>query len=426
MHFKELRDRAVRPNQQRIGGFFLAGLICLLQAACGGGSGDAPAAQLSAAPGTVTPTPATTMSGLSNVQDLSVEAGPANGVNLLYTSVTVCAPGDSASCKVIDHVLVDTGSTGLRVFSSLLPSSLKLLQQPAGNGAALVECTQFADGFSWGPIKVVDLKLGGEMVHGLPIQVIADPNFATVPSDCSSSGPSENTVRAFGSNGVLGIGNFLNDCGDGCAQRAIGGMYYACTAGSCVSTVVPVSQQVKHPVSLLTQDNNGVLIRLPAVPSPGASALAGTLIFGIGTQTNNGLGAARVYGLNPRNGTLSVSINGTTYANSFVDSGSNGYFFPFAGVPQCTSGFYCPASPLQIAAVVQGTNGNNAALAFTIDNADKLLNDNSGFRVLPTLGGSAFGAQTVDLGLPFFFGRSVYTAIEGMSTPGGPGPFVAF
>ena len=29
-------------------------------------------------------------------------------------------------------------------------------------------------------------------------------------------------------------------------------------------------------------------------------------------------------------------------------------------------------------------------------------------------------------GLPFFFGRSVFTAFEGKSTPGGPGPYVAF
>jgi len=31
-----------------------------------------------------------------------------------------------------------------------------------------------------------------------------------------------------------------------------------------------------------------------------------------------------------------------------------------------------------------------------------------------------------DWGLPFYFGRSVFTAIEGKATPGGPGPFFAF
>ena len=32
----------------------------------------------------------------------------------------------------------------------------------------------------------------------------------------------------------------------------------------------------------------------------------------------------------------------------------------------------------------------------------------------------------VDLGLPFFFGRNVFTAIEGKSTPGGTGPYSAY
>ena len=29
-------------------------------------------------------------------------------------------------------------------------------------------------------------------------------------------------------------------------------------------------------------------------------------------------------------------------------------------------------------------------------------------------------------GLPFFFGRTVFTAIEGQTTPGGVGPYFAF
>jgi hypothetical protein len=36
------------------------------------------------------------------------------------------------------------------------------------------------------------------------------------------------------------------------------------------------------------------------------------------------------------------------------------------------------------------------------------------------------GMGTFDFGLPFFFGRNVYTAIEGKSTPGGTGPFTAY
>jgi hypothetical protein len=31
-----------------------------------------------------------------------------------------------------------------------------------------------------------------------------------------------------------------------------------------------------------------------------------------------------------------------------------------------------------------------------------------------------------DFGLPFFFGRNVYVAIDGRSTPGGTGPYTAY
>jgi hypothetical protein len=48
----------------------------------------------------------------------------------------------------------------------------------------------------------------------------------------------------------------------------------------------------------------------------------------------------------------------------------------------------------------------------------------SGTAVFPMLGGS--NAGTFDWGLPFFFGRNVYTAINGKSTPAGQGPFWAF
>ncbi|MBS1228286.1 MAG: hypothetical protein H6R17_1563 [Proteobacteria bacterium] len=38
----------------------------------------------------------------------------------------------------------------------------------------------------------------------------------------------------------------------------------------------------------------------------------------------------------------------------------------------------------------------------------------------------AIGIRYFDWGLPFFFGRRVFTAIEGRSTPGGNGPYVAY
>ena len=87
------------------------------------------------------------------------------------------------------------------------------------------------------------------------------------------------------------------------------------------------------------------------------------------------------------------------------------------------SGFYCPSSPTNLSATNQGTNGASNTVNFTIDNASTLFS-NSADAVFPTLGGPNPGA--FDWGLPFFFGRKVYTAIETMNTPGGPGPYWAY
>ena len=89
-------------------------LLSLLQGACGGGGSDNSA-----------PPPAA--GTLTNLQALTVGPAPENGINHVYTSVVVCTPGDTASCRTIDRVLVDTGSVGLRLLASVVPTSLKLL-----------------------------------------------------------------------------------------------------------------------------------------------------------------------------------------------------------------------------------------------------------------------------------------------------------
>ncbi len=407
----------IDQNRRRAATIGTMTLLCLAQAGCGGGGGDRPPVAPSEPPAPV----------LTNVQRVVVEGGPTNGVNLPYTSVTICPPDGSSACQVIDHVLVDTASTGFRVLASVLAPGLRLPLQAAGDGtSALVECTQFADGYSWGPIAAANIVLGGETLRDIPIQVIGDPSFPNVPTDCSSSGPSENTVQEFGSNAILGVGSFLQDCGQACAQRAIPGTYYACSVVGCTPTRIDVERQVRHPVTMLAKNNNGVVLRLPAVPQEGAATATGTLTFGIGTESNNGLGNAAVFTVDPSTATLTASANGQIFSNSFVDSGSNGLFFPSRSIPVCRSGFYCPALPQTIISTMQGRNGNTASVDFVIGNADALFRNNPGFAVQPTLGAPAFGLNAVDFGLPFFLGKTVFTAIEGQPTPGGAGPYVAF
>jgi hypothetical protein len=377
----------------------------------------------------------TTGNGTSpqNEQTITVGAGPAAAAgapqtDAAFTSVTVCVPGSTSQCQTISGVLVDTGSSGLRVLASAM--TLSLPQQKDGSGNPIAECAQFEDGQTWGPVQTADIEIAGEKASGAAIQVIGSSSFPSVPGSCSNLGPMEDDLQNLGANGILGVGNFLQDCGPACAVSgaANAGFYYSCPSGGCAITALATGQQVVNPVALFATDNNGVIIEIPAVTSPGVSA-TGTMIFGIGTQSNNGLGSATVLTLDPNSGNFTTTLNGQTFSDaSFLDTGSNGIYFldsATTGMTTCKdiTFLYCPGSTTNFSASNVGANGKTAGADFSIGNADTLLANSSDF-VAPELGGPNPGS--FDWGLPFFFGRNVFTAIEGRSTPGGTGPYVAY
>jgi hypothetical protein len=401
----------------------LIGLSSLAFVSCGGGGGGA----------SVVPTPAP--SNPSNVVSVIVDAGPNNNsVNTLYATVTVCVPGSTTSCQTIDHIQVDTGSYGLRLLSPVLTLSLPVTT--ASDGNSLVECTQFVDGYSWGPIELADIQVAGETASSVPIQVIGSSTFATVPANCSATGTAEDTVAAFGANGILGIGVFEQDCGTNCAPpNSANTFYYSCSASACVEIAVPLSSQVLNPIRLFTTDNDGSILDLPSVGAPGATTLTGSLIFGIDTQSNNASGSETILAVDGI-GDFTTVFNTQTLTQSFLDSGTNGIFFDYTALTLCSDpnfkGFYCPALPTSIAATLMGTNNTSITESFTVDNAQTVATNNPTFSVLPTLAGtfstatSANTSNTFDWGLPFFYGRRVATAIENQRTAVGTGPYVAF
>ena len=409
---------------RNVAGMMAAGLIGLSSlsfVSCGGG-GSGPS---------VAPAPAP-----SNVVSVVVDAGPNNNsVNTVFTTVTVCVPGSTTECQTIDHIQVDTGSYGLRLLAPVL--SLSLPVTAASDGNSLVECTQFVDGYSWGPIALADIQIAGETASSVPLQVIGSAGFTTVPANCSATGTAEDTVAAFGANGILGIGVFEQDCGTGCAPpNSANTFYYSCSASACVEIAVPLNSQVLNPVALFATDNDGSILDLPSVTAPGATTLTGSLIFGIDTQSNNASGSETVLGLNPLDGDLTTVFNAQALSQSFLDSGTNGIYFDDAALTPCSSpnfaGFYCPAGPQMLTATLTGNNNASVAETFTVDNAQTLATDNPTFTVLPTLAGTystitnSNTSNTFDWGLPFYYGRRVFTAIENQRTAVGTGPYVAF
>ncbi len=195
---------------------------------------------------------------------------------------------------------------------------------------------------------------------------------------------------------------------------------------------MPLANQVQNPVSLLPQDNNGVLVQLPQVASSGAASVDGVVYLGIGTRSNNvPASGTSTYGTNSR-GNFTTTFDGKAYTTSFIDSGSNGIFFPTpsSGVlAKCTAttSWFCVSpgstSPQQFTAITAGASGSvSNTVPFEI--ADEATLASSGNYVFSNLGGC--NTATFDWGLPFFFGRNVFVGIDGKSSTLGTGPYWAY
>jgi hypothetical protein len=407
-------------------------------AGCGGHS-------LSGSAGTTGTTGTTGTGALPNTLTITVDGGPsalmnAGGyaANTLYATLTICTPGNASACQTIDHVQIDTGSVGVQILAEALNGSAAPapIKDPSTQ-LPLFECVTFADGYVWGSMVTADVSIAGRTLSSLPIHLIGDAAAGSAPAACVS-GPNENSVAVFGANGILGVQNWLQDCGSGCVTNipAQDTPYYVCSNAatanqSCTATTIALTSQMQNPVGALSADNNGVKFVLPAVSAPGAPSVNGMMYFGVGTQSDNSLGSATVYTVNGY-AYLNTTYNNTLLSQSFVDSGSNAYFFDDSNIAVCPStdqvaaGWYCPPSTLNLSATLAGQNGAQATIGFSVDNADSLFGGTTILTAYPTLAAPNTVANSVsnsfDWGLPFFYGRTVYVLFENDAQ----GPAVAF
>jgi Protein of unknown function (DUF3443) len=396
--------------------------------------------------------------GGGNVALATVDGGPVPGQvqpNAAYTSVTVCQHGSTSACQTINGVLIDTGSSGLRILQSAIPL-LKLPGFVDTNGNTLENCFRFPDGsYLWGPVSLADIYIGLEIAttvqgsNGVPVQVVK-PVDVIVPDGCSNGGTNLNTAQLLGANGILGIGPEPTDCTvggknlcDGTQQAEPPNLYYSCLSSGCLSTDSPViatdTQQIANPVPLFGSfshtgpDNTGVILDLPAASGNEAS-VQGRLIFGIGTETDsnlfdsadNSLGTATIFTMNA-NDQFTTVWNGQNFNSSYIDSGVNAILFP-GSLPVCAdyTQFFCPSALTNFSVVNEGATQGTGAVNFGVGNAGDLLSSSPNDAVLGTLAGphvsSSCGKSGCGFvwGLPFFYGRRVYTAIAGQTVQGAP------
>src|SRR5579871_3024412 len=376
-----------------------------------------------------------------NVVPVSVNGGQVPGqtyANGAFTSILICQPGSTVACQVVDGILVDSGSVGLRILQSAVPM-LKFHTITDGIGNTLENCQSLANGaYRWGAVSSADVYIGGEVALTLPFQLIPTAD-AVVPDGCTNGGvQNSNTPQLLGANGILGIGLEPTDCTlagtnycDGSTNATLPNLYYSCAPlAGCATTDSPViattasRQQVTNPITLFA-DNTGSILQLPVPAGPGAT-VNGLLIFGINTQINNLLGNATILTLDA-NDHFTTTFQGQNLVSSFIDSGANGLFFPDS-LPVCTSDsqFFCPGSLTNLTATDQGATQGSAVVNFSVDNADRLFSMYPGGAAFDTLAGpeqsmpACVGGGTscsFDWGLPFFYGRSVFTKIDACTPP---------
>jgi hypothetical protein len=381
---------------------------------------------------------------------VAVNAGPANNaVNAAYVSVEVCNPGGTTTCATIPDVLVDTGSSGLRILASALGASNLTLNPVSAGGTPVYECFQNADfNYLWGPVMQAGVSMAGESASNVPIQLIASGNAPSITPCGSSGGSNLDTSTALQANGILGIGPAAQDCGVLCSPSVatVQPYYWLCTSSTSCTTAaaVPVATQVSNPVAFFNgNDNNGVMLTMNSVGPSGAATGSGTLYFGIGTQSDNALSSsAKVYALSVNtedSDSIFATYNGATYPayidsalylNFFLDPATVAAYSAGAGISNCQANngvnYYCTSSPVSLPFTAQDTSGDSASQTISIGNGAALYNSsvaeggsNTAFSNLAAGAALPNDEVVVYLGMPFFYGRTVYVGIAGKVPPSG-------
>ncbi|WP_434627049.1 DUF3443 family protein [Chromobacterium sp. CV08] len=359
-------------------------------------------------------------------------------VNIPTVSITLCAPGhtDADHCQTIPDILVDTGAAGLRIVSSVLkPGVRKALTPQMYQGKPVTECLQYVESAVWGSVSKADVWLGTDPTQGkalnpqygksVPFQLIGADGIPDAPEDCASNGPVQDTVKAFGANGTIGVSPDIVDRNP---------LYYTCNATSCQETKVGLERMVPNPIGRLPDDNNGVILQLdPLHAGNKQESVGGKLILGIGTQVNNQLASnTRIAYMTKQTGMASIKLQvGSHPASTFegskfydaIDSGTN--FLSFPGLQGLTATYpnkwwYNPSKPEVVSMTLTDAKGTTmSGYSFTVAPA---IPADFEYAALSQLGGRS--KKDVLIGLPYFYGKTLYFAMDGAKVPAADGKSV--
>ncbi len=374
-----------------------------------------------------------------NVVPLSVDSGY-NGAafNRPFITLTVCQPG-TTTCQTIDHIIVDTGSTGLRINQSALNLSLPSIEY---NSLSLYQCMQYGGGYGFGPAVTANVKIGGESAYNIPMQIFIDneEEQSLVPTSCTS-GTSFADFNAMGAHGIIGVNPYSNP-----DNTYTAGGVYTCTSDlDCTEVSNPDAIPTKlniNPVAAFSQDNNGLILSLPNISTPTNGPVVGTITFGLDTESNNTVSSTVTTVLGDPTATWPVGFFRSTTENietrAIFDSGTPTLDFYSATMAKCTESawvaFYCPEpSPQAWASTINNYSGGaQTAISNSIVNYELIYPTGQGPSIVPYIGEIANPLDDITIyGLPYFFGKSIYLGLKGDSesgveTPLGKGPSWGF
>ena len=350
------------------------------------------------------------------------KTGANNAPQVPYISVKICSPVNPSICQIIDHVEVDTGSSGLRIAYTALSPKLRLLKgalptvSPA-LGATLTECETYVSSFVYGPIVRADVFIAGEKAANTKLQIFGHPSYK-IPNDCKQQGGLDlHTPETFGANGLIGVSFRVKD------DYA---MYYNCrTSNPALCVPNQTFPGIPNTVTQFSKDNNGVVLSLPTLPTPDSpSPVTGTLKFGVSTQSNNTPGANTLALVNDgtpsdRSGTFDAKV-GSAWYMGYIDSGTDVvYFFDDlnSALKACPrngpyAGLYCPATPQNLIFDLAdtGTKKPKGYINYTVADASKVLDSSS--IAYTNIGGVSSPSTNLDsamaFGLSVFFGNNMY------------------
>lgn len=251
-------------------------------------------------------------------------------VNMPCTTIKICYPSKRLLCQTIKNILVDTGSTGLRIYSSKLKLNLPEFKE---NGKEIGICTFFGiqnvtRKIIWGHIATAKLMLGKETTPAIPIEII-DRNFYQQYSKnskvqnpaCGKLSDDEKTLmkeKHVLYNGILGVGFSKYDLID----------YYYCSSNNCSVKHGKFNNPIVNPITTLKKDNNGIIFVMPTKDAVN-NGKQGKLILGIQTRKNNTeeFGVYKAYSLcSWCLGYINEKVNGNI-SSVLIDSGTNFIYY---------------------------------------------------------------------------------------------------